>query len=262
MAVVVVLIVVLIAALVAIRVLQRRRRDEIRSIHHYHDRLDSLHVEQHDRGGSVRVVQGEFSPPQVSAPDRPRLDPEAAHIDTAGPYASDAELRRRHDRDWAIERMQPRARVDTATILIVAVVAAVLVAIALAGYLIQRGRGSLPTTTSTTTTLRPTSTTARTSSFVPSSTSNGVAVYALPTGTYAVTVTGTSGPVWVSATSPLTSTRHEQRVVARGATSSFTFTRASMVELGAPGNASVQVDGAPVVFPAPLVAPLTLQFSG
>ncbi|HEY8080599.1 MAG TPA: hypothetical protein VIE15_00810 [Acidimicrobiales bacterium] len=97
-------------------------------------------------------MHGEPEAHAVDAPNRPKLDPDAAHLDTAAAYASQVERRRRHDRDWAIERMQPRARVDTATVVVITVVVIVLVAIAVAGYLIQHGRGSAPTTTTTTTT--------------------------------------------------------------------------------------------------------------
>ena len=110
-----------VVVLVGAKLVQRRRRDEIRSIHHYHDRLDTLHVEPHDRGGSVRVVRGAPAAPESPTPDRPRLDPSSAHVDTSL-RALPAEARSRHDRIWALERMQPRARVDTATILIVATV--------------------------------------------------------------------------------------------------------------------------------------------
>jgi hypothetical protein len=129
------------------RAIRRRRRDVVRSVHHYHERLDTLHVEQHDRGGSVRVVDGVPVPDEHHDPDRPRLDPAAAHLAPWDPTAPPQE-RGRHDRTWALERMQPHARVDTGTVLIVAIVVVVLVAIAFAGYMIQRGRDS-PTTTTT-----------------------------------------------------------------------------------------------------------------
>jgi hypothetical protein len=141
----------LVVVLVGIRVLQRRRRDEIRSVHHYHDRLDTLHVEPHDRGGSVRLVDGVPAPDEHAPPDRPRLDPDAAHLAPWSPAPAAPERPRRHDRNWALGRMQSRARVDTGTFLIVSIVVAVLAAIALAGYLIQRGRGSPPPTTTTST---------------------------------------------------------------------------------------------------------------
>jgi hypothetical protein len=142
-----------VVVVVGLRVLQRRRRDEIRSIQHYHERLDTLHVEPHDRGGSVHVVDAVSVPDEHGAPDRPRLDPQAAHLEPWSPTPPAEEHQRRHGRTWALGRMQPRTRVDTGTLLVVLVVVAVLVAIALAGYLIQRGRGSTPppTTTSSTT---------------------------------------------------------------------------------------------------------------
>jgi hypothetical protein len=128
------------------RAIRRRRRDEIRSIHHYHERLDTLHVEQHDRGGSVRVVEDVPAPVEHLDPDRPRLDPDAARLAPWDPTAPPQEPGR-HDRTWALDRMQSRARIDTGTVLIVAIVVVILVAIALAGYAIQRARGSTTTTT-------------------------------------------------------------------------------------------------------------------
>ena len=133
-------------AVVALRTVRRRRRDEIRSVHHYHDRLDTLHVEPHDRGGSVRVVHE--APVQVAHdPERPRLDPDAANLAPWSPTPAERERRRRHDRSWALERMQPRARIDTGTIVVISIVVAVLAGIAFAGYLIQHRRGGAPTTT-------------------------------------------------------------------------------------------------------------------
>jgi hypothetical protein len=154
----VLVVVVLVAALcllgLAIRVLARRRRDEIRSIDQYHERLDTLHVESHDRGGSVRVMHGDEPSAAVLSPERPRLSPDAVHVDVSlSPLRP--ERHGRHDREWALGRMQPRARVDTATTLVVTIVVTVLVAIALVGYLIQRGRddSSTPPPTVTTTTV-------------------------------------------------------------------------------------------------------------
>jgi hypothetical protein len=140
------IVLALLVVAVGARAIVKRRRDEIRSIHHYHDRLDTLHVEQHDRGGSVRVVH-DPPPPAVHAdPERPRLDPTAAHLAPWDPSAPSEEPHGRHDRTWALDRMQSHARIDTGTVVIVAIVVGTLVAIAIAGYLIQRDR-STPTTT-------------------------------------------------------------------------------------------------------------------
>ena len=124
----------LLVVAVGARAIRKRRRDEIRSIHHYHERLDTLHVEPHDRGGSVRVVRRGAGPHASTwIPTARGSIPEAARLapwDPAGPPEEPG----RHDRTWALERMQPHARVDTGTVLIVAVVVGILVAIALAGY--------------------------------------------------------------------------------------------------------------------------------
>jgi hypothetical protein len=141
-----VLFVALLVVLVATRALRRRQRDEIRSVHHYHDRLDTLHVEPHDRGGSVRVVAepAVTAPPEL--PGRPRVQFDASMLGVE-PVPTTIEPPRRHGRTWALNRMQPRARVDTATLLIVTIVLAALVALAIAGYLLRTDQGSTTTTT-------------------------------------------------------------------------------------------------------------------
>lgn len=143
----VVLVVAVVVGLVAARALRRRRRDEIRSVHHYHDRLDTLHVEPHDRGGSVRVVPESAVLAPGEGPSRPRVELEWPRRDE-GATTRDLEGQNRHGRAWALSRMQPRARVDTATLLIVTVVLAALVALGLAGYLLRLEQSS-PTTTTT-----------------------------------------------------------------------------------------------------------------
>jgi hypothetical protein len=130
----------------AARALRRRQRDEIRSVHHYHDRLDTLHVEPHDRGGSVRVVaEVEVASPHAE-PGRPRVQLDDSAIGGTSPPA-EPEDRSRHGRTWALSRTQPRAMVDTTTLLIVTIVLAALVALALAGYLLRTDGGSTTTTT-------------------------------------------------------------------------------------------------------------------
>jgi hypothetical protein len=130
----------------AARALRRRQRDEIRSVHHYHDRLDTLHVEPHDRGGSVRVVAETELAPSHAEPGRPRVQLDGTTIGSPAVPTS-SEDRTRHGRTWALGRMQPRARVDTATLLIVTIVLAALVALAVAGYLLRTDGGSTTTTT-------------------------------------------------------------------------------------------------------------------
>jgi flagellar basal body-associated protein FliL len=260
-AVIVVLAVVAVVVGVA-RIAGQRRRDEIRSIHHYHDRLETLHVAPQDRGGSVRLVRDDLSPSRPE-PDRPRLDPDAVHFDDLDAPVRRDDARARHGQDWALERMQPRARLDTSGVIIVVVVLVVLVAFALVGYLIQRGRGTTTTTVaSTTTTTVPATTTTTPSAYVPQGVSGGVATYALPAGAYRVTVDGKGGPVWVTVSSPPGGALLDARTVAAGASVTFTLSNAARVTLGAPSNATVSVNGVNVTFPSPLPAPLGLQFSG
>jgi hypothetical protein len=143
-------IVAVLSAVAGRRALQRRRADEIRSIHHYHERLDTLHIEQHDRGGSVRLVDGELVAHEVMTPTRPRLDPATARLDdTTSVGSSDVGVvpPGRHGREWALGRSEPRARIDTATILVVIAVVAGLLVLGIAGYLIQHDRGTSTTTT-------------------------------------------------------------------------------------------------------------------
>jgi hypothetical protein len=141
-------------AVSAARIWRRRRADEIRSIQGYHHRLDSLHVDIHDRGGSVKLVAGEPPPTSTANPSRPRLDPASAKLEfvvsgDAERVPRDQEVR--HGRDWALGRSQPRARVENATVLVVAAGVAGLLVIGIVGYRIQRDRASTPAATTTTT---------------------------------------------------------------------------------------------------------------
>jgi hypothetical protein len=248
---------------VAARVARRRRRDEIRSVGHYHERLDTLHVESEDRGGSVRVVDDVPPPTAHAPPDRPRLDPDDAHVPEWRVAPHPRERRRYHDQQWAMRRMQPRARVDTGTILVVAIVVAVLVAIALAGYLIQHGRTTsttTSTTSSTTTSSTTTSTTTPAATLQASSVTGGLATYPVAHATYTVVVSA-SGREWLQLTVPPLSANVTTKVLAPGGTETATVTGPSDLELGAPGVASVRVDGALVVLPTSYTPPLTLRFA-
>jgi hypothetical protein len=137
-------------ATAAARAIRRRQRDEIRSIGHYHERLDTLHVEPLDRGGSVRVVDAvDLDPEPHREPGRPRLDADVARLGVA-PLADPVAPSERRVRQWALGRTQPRARVDTATMLIVASVVAVMVALGVVGYVLGHDRTtSLPVRTTT-----------------------------------------------------------------------------------------------------------------
>jgi hypothetical protein len=122
------------------RAIRRRQRDELRSIGHYHERLDMLHVESHDRGGAVRVVDAVDAPiASHREPGKPRLTPHVAKLGTP-PEVDTVAPRERQVRQWALGRTQPRARVDTASMLIVASVVVVLVALGVVGYVLGHDR--------------------------------------------------------------------------------------------------------------------------
>jgi hypothetical protein len=258
----------LVVVVLALRVAARRRRDEIRSVHHYHDRLDTLHVEPHDRGGSVRVVEEVVEPEPHDPPSRPRLDEDAAQLAPWSPPPKPRERHHRHDERWALQRMETRARVDTGTILVVAIVVAVLVAIALAGYLVERrstvttttsSSGSTSTTTTTTTPGTTTTTTLPTSLVARSSTST-LATYSVPARRYVVNVSAAGGSAWLSVTVPPLSNNVRTDTLSAGGVAHLRVTGPSDLVLGAPGNVAVSVGAIPVVFPAGYAAPLTLRF--
>jgi hypothetical protein len=253
------LLAAVLATIVAVRAMRRRQRDEIRSVGHYHERLDTLHVDSQDRGGSVRVVADLTPPPEHEAPGRPRLDPSAAQLPEWSPPARPRARRRYHDQDWAMRRMQPRARIDTGTLLVVGIVVGVLVAVALAGYLLQHAR-STTTTTTTTTTSSTTTTTVPAARLSPTSVTGGLATYAVATNPYVLAVHASSRE-WLQLTVPPLSATITTRVLAAGQTFTETVTGPSDLELGAPSAATVRVGTAPVVFPTSYTPPLTLRFS-
>jgi hypothetical protein len=119
-----------------VHVVRRRQRDVVRSVHHYHDRLDTLHVDPQDRGGAVRVVEGEAVVTSHEPVGRPRVQLDSLTIG-ASPDAPPPEVQRRKGRAWALSRTQPRTRIDTTTLWIVVVVLVALGALALAGYLLR-----------------------------------------------------------------------------------------------------------------------------
>ncbi len=89
----------------------------------------------------------------------------------------------------------------------------------------------------------------------------GVANYSVPVSSYSVSVTGTSGPVWVVMKMGAASTLEYQGRVAQGASYALTLTGPSTVSLGSPKNASVSVEGHAVIFPTAPTAPLVLSFT-
>lgn len=125
------------------RAWRRRQRDELRSIGSYHERLDTLHVEVTDRGGSVRLVEQAEAPAARAAPGRPRVTPWSIPLGRAA-VPLEPEPPRRHDRRWALGRSQPRHRIDTQTVVIALLTVLIVGALALVGVLIEHHHPSTP----------------------------------------------------------------------------------------------------------------------
>ena len=122
---------------------RRHQRDELRSIGSYHDRLDSLHVGAADRGGSVRLVAGDESPPARPAPGRPRVTPWSVPLGRA-PVPAPTEVARRRGRRWALGRSEPRHRLDTQALVIVVVTAIMVGVLAIVGMILQDHHAPTP----------------------------------------------------------------------------------------------------------------------
>lgn len=105
--------------------------------------------------------------------------------------------------------------------------------------------------TSTTTTTAPTSFTAA------NVTANG-ATYAVPAGSYSLSLATTNGPCWIFVTNSAGSTVFTE-TMPPGSRHSLTASGALQVELGAPGSISVEVDSRPLVLPNGYQSPFTMS---
>jgi len=263
--VVLVLIVVLGGAVAALRY-RKIRRDELRSLDRRGQSTISPPPSPYAPSRAVRLIDGDATPIPRGAPERPRLDPDRPYVfSDLSPGERDALLtpRSRHDARWALERSSHGNRLTPGSGRILLIVVAVLAVLIIAGALIHRGGGthhssSTSTTTSTSTTVATTSwpATLRSESYA-----GGVANYSVPVSSYSVSVTGTSGPVWVVMKMGAASTLEYQGRVAQGASYALTLTGPSTVSLGSPKNASVSVEGHAVIFPTAPTAPLVLSFT-
>jgi hypothetical protein len=106
-------------------------------------------------------------------------------------------------------------------------------------------------TSATTTPTAPTSFTAS------NVTANG-ATYAVPAGSYSLSLATTNGPCWIFVTNSAGSTVFTE-TMPPGSRHSLTASGALQVELGAPGAISVEVDGRPLVLPNGYRSPFTMS---
>jgi len=86
------------------------------------------------------------------------------------------------------------------------------------------------------------------------------ATYDVADTTFAVTLTATSGPCWVDATSSATGTTLFSGTLAAGAQQSFSATGPVTLIVGAPTVLHATVDGDAVVLPAGFQTPFTMTF--
>jgi len=95
--------------------------------------------------------------------------------------------------------------------------------------------------------------------FTPTKPTAYSATYAAPSSTYTVAIAATA-PCWVMATDPATGHVVWAGTVAAGESHSLSVTGNLGVQLGAPSDASVTMDGQPVTFPAGFRSPFNLTF--
>lgn len=102
-------------------------------------------------------------------------------------------------------------------------------------------------------------TTAPARGFTPAEPTAYSATYAAPSSTYTVAIDATA-PCWVMATDPATGHVVWAGTVAAGGSHSLSVTGNLGVQLGAPSDASVTIDGQPVTLPAGFRSPFNLTF--
>jgi hypothetical protein len=278
--------------------LRRRGRDEIHSIDHYRHALDTLQEMRGPTGSSVRILSDDEvrelrqpSPRPVirtdaRAPIPPRIPPPPESIDgmvfdelgsptepgTAAEMAAAAEAHHRaplhhEDPTWAISRMENRRPLQNREIKAAVGAGVVLVILIVVGVIIGRSSGDTSHTTSTTTRSRTTTTKGPVATTVPQPTSYapvagataGAATYQVAGASYAVTVTATAGGCWTIATSG-SGSQLFAGTVSPGSPQQIQGAAGMSISLGAPANATVEVNGVPVTFPASYSAPLVLTF--
>jgi hypothetical protein len=103
------------------------------------------------------------------------------------------------------------------------------------------------------------STSAPSADLTPSSPTAYSATYAAPSSSYAVAV-GASAPCWVNATQAATGKVVWTGTVPAGGSQSLSISGTVVVDLGAPSDASVTMNGRPVLLPGGFRSPFHLTF--
>jgi hypothetical protein len=258
------LVILLVVAVAALRI-RKLRRDELREMARpVERRLVSPPPSPYAPSKGFRLLDGPISESRRPEPSRPRLESDREYVFSESQMPSDGEVvptPLRHSEKWALSKSARRTTSFTG--LRVAVIATIVVVL-VGGFGIYLQHRH-PKNTSTTTTTRPPSTTTTTAlalppSFVATSTSGQTASYRVPLRTYDVIVRGALGPTWAVYKMGTSDTLEWQGTVKDQTTESLRMIGSSQITIGAPRNASVTVEGKPVVFPSPLPSTLVLSF--
>ncbi len=283
MVVVVVAVVAVVLGVVLARLGRRASTDEAHSVERYHDALGTIETITHrTERPAIRVLgrpgedDGQPSPPPdlvAGAPSpangagsplvfddaRPAGAPPAPPVEVSGDGFRSERARR-----TALSTMNHRSRSVTPYVA-AAVAVAVIAGLAALGAHAGSRKAARPAATSRPATSRPTATTTTApTTTIPTqlvATTSTVQSGTYPVGspTYQVTVTTTSGPSWVQATSAGSGTVLFAATIPPGQTQVIPASGTVSVLIGAP--ATLQVDGVPVVMPTGSRTPFTATFA-
>lgn len=258
------IVVLLVIAVAALRI-RKLRRDELREVTRpVERRLMTPPPSPYAPSKGFRLLDGPLEESRRPEPSRPRLESDREYVFSESQMPGDGEIvptPLRHSEKWALSKSARRTTSFTG--LRIAVIATIVVVLVggFGIYLQHRDAKNTPTTTTT----HPPSTTTTTalalpSSFVATSTSGQTASYRIPLRSYFVVVRGALGPTWAVYKMGSTNTLEWQGTVKHDTTESLRMIGSSEITVGAPRNASVTVEGKPVVFPSPLPSTLVLSF--
>lgn len=278
----------IIVIIIVVLLWKRRTKDEIHSIDHYRNALDTLNEMRTGAGSSsVRVLdsdearslrQPEHREAIRSSNPRPVVGPppgsEDGMVFDDTPHQNRLSIEGEHERghqnpEWAISRAQSNPPFQNRQWYVMGIATAVVIVLLIIGVLIGSSQKSTPTSTTTSTTQKTTSKTTIPKTppttipltYVPQAGGSATAAtYTAPSTRYILMITATGGGCWTVANSQPANTQLFAGVVPPGTPQQIPVTGAVQVTLGAPGSVSVQLNGHAVTFPTSFQAPLVLTF--
>lgn len=170
----------------------------------------------------------------------------------------------RHNDDWFLSRSSHRSTLAVALRRLAVLALVALIMVVIVTYYFDRHPKSPPSGASVSTTLRTTTTSSSTtttsfpSALHATSVSGDDAYFDVPATRYQVVVRGRAGPTWAVYEMGAANTLEWQGTVATSHVEALTMNGNSRITVGSPSNASVDVNGSPVVFPTPLPPTLIL----